>query len=73
MLRLLNHGAGRFKKDKTKKTASDLAIGAGHLSLAGIVSADPKGVKIMEIAAQVRRFLLISQAASMNVVTTPQS
>lgn len=53
MLRLLRHGAGRFKKDRARKTASDLAISAGHLGIAGIVSADPKRVNVLEIAAQV--------------------
>lgn len=53
MLRLLRHGAGRFKKDKARKTASDLAIAAGHLGIAGIISADPKRLDITDIAAQV--------------------
>lgn len=53
MLRLLRHGAGRWKRDRGKKTASDLAISAGHLHIAGIVSADPKKLDLMEIAAAV--------------------
>lgn len=53
VLRLLTHGAGRWKRDKAKKTASDLAIAAGHLHIAGIISADPKKCNIMEIASQV--------------------
>lgn len=54
VLRLISHGAGRYKKDKAgRMTASDLAIAAGHLHIAGIVSADPKWLDLMEIAAQV--------------------
>lgn len=54
VLRLLSHGAARYKKDKAgRMTASDLAIAAGHLHIAGIVSADPKWLDLMEIAAQV--------------------
>ena len=53
VLRLLKHGAARLKRDKARKTASDLAISAGHLHIAGIVSADPKRLDLMEIAAQV--------------------
>lgn len=59
MLRLLRHGAGRWKRDKARKTASDLAIAAGHLHIAGIISADPKRIDIMEVAAQVTVFFLI--------------
>lgn len=67
VLRLLSHGAARYKKDKAgRMTASDLAIAAGHLPIAGIVSADPKWLDLMEIAAQVcytrRPLLLLSSA-----------
>ena len=54
MLRLLRHGAARRKRDKARKSASDLAIAAGHLPIAGIISADPKKVNIMDLAAEVR-------------------
>lgn len=53
VLRLISHGAARHKKDKNRKTASDLAIAAGHLHIAGIISADPKKLDLMEIAARV--------------------
>ena len=68
VLRLLSHGAGRLKRDKAGKTASDLAISAGHLHIAGIVSADPKRLDLMEIAAQVSSTLpYIWRAAGPNV------
>eukprot|EP00752_Nemacystus_decipiens_P008416 g7524.t1 len=72
VLRLLSHGAARYKKDKAgRMTASDLAIAAGHLHIAGIVSADPKWLDLMEIAAQGRVVLLnglVKQDVSLNYV-----
>eukprot|EP00903_Cladosiphon_okamuranus_P016933 g15609.t1 len=72
VLRLLSHGAARYKKDKAgRMTASDLAIAAGHLHIAGIVSADPKWLDLMEIAAQGRVVLLnglVKQGVSLNYV-----
>lgn len=63
VLRLLSHGAARYKKDKAgRMTASDLAIAAGHLHIAGIVSADPKWLDLMEIAAQVLHVAGVSAA-----------
>lgn len=53
VLLLLSNGARRFKRDRNGKSASDLAIHAGYLGIAGIISADPKRSDIMEIASQV--------------------
>ncbi|CAM9354147.1 unnamed protein product, partial [Phaeothamnion confervicola] len=52
VLRLLAAGASRNKKDKERKTASELAIAAGHLGIAGIISADPERVDMMDVAAE---------------------
>ncbi|CAM9530937.1 unnamed protein product [Ectocarpus fasciculatus] len=74
VLRLISHGAARHKRDKVvagRKTASDLAIAAGHLHIAGIVSADPKKMDLMEIASQGRLVLLnglVKQDVSLNYV-----
>ncbi|CAM9651115.1 unnamed protein product [Ectocarpus sp. 4 AP-2014] len=74
VLRLISHGAARHKVDKAivgRKTASDLAIAAGHLHIAGIVSADPKKMDLMEIASQGRLVLLnglVKQDVSLNYV-----
>lgn len=74
VLRLLSHGAARYKKDKAgRMTASDLAIAAGHLHIAGIVSADPKWLDIMEIAAQVLAALSLAGSTAVPVASKKDS
>ncbi|CAM9402350.1 unnamed protein product [Discosporangium mesarthrocarpum] len=58
VLKLLEHGAGRYKKGKDGMSASDLAISAGHLGIAGIINADPRRVDLLKVAAEGKVVLL---------------